>query len=404
MLKNRRCTYTLVLFLLFISSISVAQKSKSRLEKEKRENLLKIQEAEKILVETTSEKKATLGQLRALNRKIQVQAELISSISQEISLLDSEISDKSLVVNAMQNDLIRLKEEYAEMIYNAYKANHGFSKLTFIFSAQTFNQLFLRLKYLEQYSEARKVQVQNIEEVSEALSQEKTGLETKKAEQNDLLQSKITENRNLLSLKTRQNKVFTQLSKQEKELRAELAKRKEAIAKLDKLIADIVKSEIEKSNAGKSSTKMTLTPETAKLSSSFEENKNKLPWPVDHGFVSGKFGKHAHPVLKNIIVENQGVDIQTEKAANVRAVFDGKVSTVAFVPGMNTVVIVQHGDYFTLYAKLKNINTNIKKGYTVKAKELIGEVFTDNNDNTEVHFEVWKNFDKLNPEKWLFAK
>ncbi len=160
----------------------------------------------------------------------------------------------------------------------------------------------------------------------------------------------------------------------------------------------------EKSNAGKSSTKMTLTPETAKLSSSFEGNKNKLPWPVDNGFVSGKFGKHAHPVLKNIIVENQGVDIQTEKAANVRAVFDGKVSTVAFVPGMNTVVIVQHGDYFTLYARLKNINANIKKGYTVKAKELIGEVFTDNNDNTEVHFEVWKNFDKLNPEKWLFAK
>ncbi|MEQ6121153.1 peptidoglycan DD-metalloendopeptidase family protein [Reichenbachiella sp. MALMAid0571] len=404
MLKNRKCTFTLVLFLLFVSSISFAQKSKSRLEKEKKENLLKIQEAEKILVETTTEKKATLGQLRALNRKIQLQGEFINSISQEISFLNAEISDKSLVVNALQNDLKNLKEEYAEMIYSAYKANHGFSKLTFIFSAKTFNQLFLRLKYLEQYSEARKIQVQNIEEVSDALSQEKTGLENKKAEQSDLLKSKIQENKNLLSLKSRQNKVFTQLSKQEKELRAELAKRKEAISRLDKLIAEIVKSEIEKSNVGKSSTKMTLTPETAKLSSSFEENKNKLPWPVEHGFVSGKFGKHAHPVLKNIIVENQGVDIQTEKAANVRAVFDGKVSTVAFVPGMNAIVIVQHGDYFTVYGRLKNINPNIKKGYMLKAKEQIGEVVTDNNDNTEVHFEVWKNRDRLNPEKWLFVK
>lgn len=404
MCENKRHAFVLVLFLLILPPALVAQQSKSRLEKEKKENLQKIEEAQKILVETTTEKKATLGQLKALNRQIQIRTDFIKSISKEISLLNEEISDKSLVVNALQNDLVNLKQEYADMIYGAYKANRGFNKLTFIFSAKTFNQLFLRLKYLEQYSEARKIQVQNIVEVTEALSQEKTDLETKKVEQSDLLKSKIEENKSLMALKTRQNKVFTQLSKREKELKSELAKRKEAIFKLDKLIAEIVKKEIEKSNAGKSSTKMALTPEAAKLSSSFEENKNKLPWPVEHGFISGRFGKHPHPVLKNILVENQGVDIQTEKEANVRAIFDGLVSTVAFVPGMNTVVIVQHGDYFTLYARLKNINPNIKKGYAIRAKENIGAAYTDTNDNTEVHFEVWKNFDKLNPERWLFAK
>ncbi len=382
--------FLLLACLLLFASLSIAQKSKSRLEKEKKENLKKIEEAQKILSETASEKKATLGQLKALNRQIQIRTNFIQSLSREISQLDEEISDKSLVVNALQNDLKNLKEEYAEMIYGAYKANRGFNKLTFLFSAETFNQLFLRLKYLEQYAEARKIQVQNIEEVTEALSQEKTSLETKKSEQSELLQSKIDENKSLLSLKKRQNKVFSQLSKREKELKADLARRKEAIYKLDKLIAEIVKKSIK--------------PEESALSSSFEENKNKLPWPVDNGFVSGKFGKHPHPVLKGITVENQGVDIQTEKKANVKAIFDGLVSTVAFVPGMNTVVLVQHGDYFTLYAKLKNINPNIKKGYNIKARETIGEAFTDNNDNTEVHFEVWKNFDKLNPERWLRSR
>ena len=387
-----------------ISTASYAQKSKSTLEREKKANLRKIEEAEKILVETESEKKATLGQLQALNHQIKVRTDLINAISQEINLLNEEISDKSLVVNALQQDLVQLKEEYAEMIYGAYKANRGFNKLTFIFSAKTFNQLFLRLKYLEQYSQARQVQVENIEEVSAALIAERSDLETKKSEQSELLNNKVQENKNLLSVKSKQNKVFAQLSKREKELKQELADRKDAIFRLDKLIADIVKKEIEKSNEGKASNKMALTGEAAALSSSFEGNKNKLPWPVESGFISGKFGKHPHPVLKNILVENQGIDIQTEKQASVRAVFDGQVSTVAFVPGMNTVVIVQHGDYFTLYAKLKSINDNIKKGYTVKAKEPIGEAFTDNSDNTEVHFEVWKNFDKLNPERWLYSK
>lgn len=404
MLIDRTSTFCLVLLLFFASTASFAQKSKSRLEKEKNENLAKIKEAEKILSQTTTKKKATLGELKALNRQIQVRTRFIGTISQEISMLDEEISDKSLVVNSLQDDLKDLKVEYAEMIYSAYKANRGFNKLTFLFSAKTFNQLFLRMKYLEQYSEARKIQVQNIEEVSDALIQEKTDLQTKKTEQSSLLKSKLKENKDLVTVKTRKNKVFSQLSKREKELKAELARRKKAMNDLNTLIAKIIKEEIEKTSGGKSTTKVSLTPEAALLSSSFEGNKNRLPWPVEHGFVSAKFGKHPHPVLKNIMTENPGVDIQTEKQAEVRAVFDGEVSSVAFVPGMNTVVIVKHGDYLTLYARLKNINPNIERGYTIKAKESIGEVFTDNNDNTEVHFEVWKNFDKLNPERWLYSK
>lgn len=394
--------FSLCLILTLVCFDGLAQKNKSQLEKEKKENLKKIDEAQKILTETELERKATIGQLKAINRQIQVREALIKSITEEISLINVEISDLAIVVKALQTDLENLKEEYAAMIYGAYKTNRGFNKLTFIFSAETFNQLFLRLKYLEQYSEARKIQVEQIEKVRDALTEQKAYLENKKVEQSKLLSTKIKENKNLLSLKQKQSGLVTELSKREKELRDELNERKDAVFKLDKLIAEIVKKEIEESTKGASSTIMALTPEGAKLSSSFEGNKNKLPWPVEAGFVSGKFGKHPHPVLKNIMIENQGIDIQTQRNASVKAVFEGKVSAVAFVPGMNSVVIVQHGDYYTLYARLKAVH--VKKGQLLKAQDDIGEVFTDAEGISEVQFQVWKNNSKLDPEKWLYSK
>jgi len=391
-----------IIFLLINASDVLAQKNKKQLEKEKKENLKKIIEAQKILSETAIEHKASVGQLRAINRQIKIRTSLIKSITEEIELMNGEISDLSIVVNSLQSDLVKLKEEYALMIYGAYKANRGFNKLTFLFSAKTFNQLFLRLKYLEQYAEARQTQVENIEEVAVIFDLQKSDLEVKKTEQNRLLDSKVKENKNLLSLKTKQNKVVTQLGKREKELKKELAKRKEAIFKLDKLIADIVKKEIEKTSKGTSKDKISLTAEAAKLSSSFEGNKNKLPWPVESGFIASKFGKHPHPVLKNITIENQGIDIQTRKNESVKSVFNGKVATVAFVPGMNSVVIVQHGDYYTLYAKLKSVD--VKKGQEIKSRDKIGEVFTDKDGISEIQFQVWKNNVKLNPERWIFGK
>lgn len=391
----------LIATLSFVSE-GLAQKSKTQIEKEKKESLAKISEVQKILKETETERKATIGQLQALNKQIEVRRSLISSITQEIDLLSGEINDLSMVVNALQSDLEHLKKEYGQMVYDAYKANQGYSKLTFLFSAQTFNQLFLRLKYLEQYTKAREVQVEQIEKVKEAMNQQVNSLVVKKEEQDVLLQSKIKENQNLLSLKTKQNRVVQELSKREKELKAEVDETKKAVTRLDNLLAKIIKAEIEKSNAGKASNSINLSADMAKLSTAFEGKRSRLAWPVQSGFVSEKFGKHPHPVLKNIWVENQGVDIQTQKNAQVKAVFEGKVATTAFVPGMNRVVIVQHGDYYTLYAKLKSVN--VKKGQVIQANENIGEVFTNADGISEIQFQVWKNNVKMDPEKWLVNK
>lgn len=377
-------------------------KNKSQIEQEKKDNLAKISEAQKILAETKTEKKASLGQLKAINRQIKVRKALISSISKEINFLDEEITDLSIVVSSLQNDLEELKTEYGEMVYDAYKAEQGYNMITFLFSVESFNQLFLRLKYLEQYTRARELQAEQIEIVRDVLDQQRLTVEDKKEEQNLLLKDKVNENKNLQTLKTKQSSVVQQLSKREKELRTELANRKKAVDRLDKFLADIIKEEIRLSNAGKASVSLNLTAELAEVSAAFEMKKNSLPWPVQSGFITEKFGKHPHPVLKNIQTESMGVAIQTQKNAQIKTVFMGKVTKTAFVPGMNRVVIIQHGDYYTLYANLKSIN--VKKGQLLEANEHLGEVYTDTDGISELQFQVWKNFVKLDPEKWLLHK
>jgi septal ring factor EnvC (AmiA/AmiB activator) len=385
----------LLFLLLLIPLASYSQKSKEQLEQEKRENLRKIAEAEKILSETESQRKVTIGQLNAINQQIRAREGLISSLEEEISLLDTEIEDLNIVVTALQSDLDNLKAEYAEMVYVTYKVNQGFNLVTFLFSSQTFYQLYMRLKYMEQYGEARRNQAQQIQKVTVALNSQLLSVEVKRTEQSALLDQQITENKKLVSLKNRQSQVVAQLNKKQKELRGEMAQTKKAIEKLDRLIADLIRAELEKNRTMSTA----AVEDVAALTASFEEQKDKLPWPVTSGFISMKFGRQPHPVLKNIAIESTGIEIQTNKEEKVKTIFDGEVRTRAFLPGYNNVVIIKHGTYYTVYSKLKEVN--VKKGQIVKASDVIGTVQTNADGVSEVHFEIWKNTVKLDPEKWL---
>ena len=154
--------------------------------------------------------------------------------------------------------------------------------------------------------------------------------------------------------------------------------------------------------ADRRAVRIALTPETAQLSSSFSGNRGRLPWPVTRGFISQHFGRHPHPVLKHVTVENRGVDIQTGAGESVRACFDGKVQTVTNIAGMNTIVMIQHGDFFTVYAKLRSVN--VHEGQRVSAREVIGTVATNSEGTSEVQFQIWHNSANLNPENWLGRK
>lgn len=386
--------------LLFFCSLTVhGQKSKAQLEREKKQNQKKIAEANRILKETTNQKQASLGQLTALTQQISSRAERINVITREIRSLEGEAAELSQIAAAMEHDIANLQKEYAAMVYASSKANNSNARLAYLFSSDTFNKLVMRFKYLQQYTEARKTQVKQIQTIKDVLQKQKAKLEQKKQEKDALLQAQIHENTTLLMLKTKQSEVIERLSAREKELEEEVAESNKAIARVDKLVADLVEEE---RRARLAENNKANNAGAVAMSSSFAGNKSRLIWPVETGFISSKFGEQPHPVLKGIKVNNHGVGIQTSKGQEVRAVYDGEIMTVATIPGLNKLVAVQHGDYTTVYAKLSKVV--VKTGQKIKAKQVLGEVYTDKEGTTELQFQIWRNQEKLDPQIWLADK
>jgi len=438
------------------------QKSKAQLERERQANLSRIEEAGKVLTQTTQKKQASLGQLNVIKEKLTQKQGQIQHISTQLQGIETNVHQTVRQVLSTQEQLARLKAEYARLMYAASKTSSGFNQLMFLFASESFNQFVLRLRYVRQYTEERQKQALRIIGAQQQLSHELDGLTQQRQRQKSLLTTQLVENRNLIGLKTEQDEVVQQLSQQEQGLRQELAERQQAVARLDDLIAQRVREEIaraahaarlaavaarrraarsaaagrrhtttsrpeeptarnaeadnsnddpsanpesdapEETTADRRASRVALTPETALVSSGFAGNRGRLPWPVARGFVSQHFGRHPHPVLRHVTVDNRGVDIQTNAGEAVRAVFGGRVLTVAQVPGMNTIVMIQHGEYFTVYAKLRSVN--VHEGEQVSAREAIGSAATDADGTAQVQFQVWRNSANLNPENWLGRK
>lgn len=387
-----RCAQIFLLLLFFCVTTTVAQKSKSQLQKEKQQNLEKIKEVEKILSETSVKKKNTLGELSALRQRISEQENLINSIKGEMKFLDGEIGENNGIIQALEVDLKKLKREYASMIFAAQKANNSATRLTFLFSAESFDQLVMRLKYMEQYSQTRKLQSEQIVKVQEELSGHVEIFRARKEEKNKLLDEEVKESDNLTGLRKKQNTVVKSLEKEEKSLKRDLEETKHAIAHLDKLINDIIKEEMERE------ARAFKTKEVVALSSSFEDNKARFPWPVA-GFVSQKFGRQNHPVLKGIVIQNDGINIQTKENEKVKCIFEGEVRKIAFIPTLGSTVIIKHGEYLSVYTGLKEVY--VKVGQKVLTNQEIGQVLSNNDGISELRFRIHKNTTPLDPQAWL---
>ncbi|HEY4653826.1 MAG TPA: peptidoglycan DD-metalloendopeptidase family protein [Cyclobacteriaceae bacterium] len=384
-----------VLVILFFSLLSLpaayAQKTKAQLQKEKQQNIVKIKEVESILSETVAKKSNSVGELNALNQRIRQQENLIRSIRSEIDLLNNEISENNDIIEALENDLTELREEYAAMLYSAQKTQNSISPLSFLFSAHSLDELLTRLRYIEQYKEARKLQTQQIIKVQDELAGQVKEIEGKRAVKNDLLNEQVAENNNLSGLKQKQNNLVRLLAREEKKLRRDLEDTKKTIALLDKKIDDIIREELARA-------KREASKETVVLSSSFEENKSKFTYPVS-GFVSLGFGRQSHPVLKGVILQNEGVNIQTKKGEKVKSIFEGEVRAVAVMPTIGNSVIINHGSYFTVYSGLKEVF--VRTGEKVTTNQEIGEVMTNSEGVSELRFRIYKDKTPLDPQQWL---
>jgi septal ring factor EnvC (AmiA/AmiB activator) len=384
----------LLFFLLLINNPLKSQQTRIELENERQKNLIKISEAEKILKETEKSKNVTTGKLNVINKQIKNRLSLISNLKKEIKFQNNEILDLNGVIHSLTNDLKILKNEYSEMIYYSYKSKSSLDKLGYVFSSNSYNQMFRRLGYIVQYTNLRKKQIQEIEIVTNELNNQKNNLLNEKRIQNKLLSDEVAENNKLQKLKRNQKKTISDLGKKERRIKKEIKERRISLEQLDNLIKEVIRSEREKLSGD--------DLDLISLTESFETNIGKLIWPVSSGFISNKFGVHPHPVIKNVKVKNDGIDIQTSKGSKVYSVFSGKVSTVAFIPGMNNVIIINHGDYYTLYAKLKNLV--VEKGDIITIGQNIADIVTNSDGVSELQFQVWKNNIKLNPEKWIMKK
>ncbi|RZS96150.1 murein hydrolase activator EnvC family protein [Cecembia calidifontis] len=403
----------LVMFGLVISPAHAqTRKTRAQIEKEKDEIQKKLLEFDQILKKTAESKKVSVGQLNALNQQLQNRINYINTLNGEMRLLETEIRETESRIKNLEKELKTLKEEYSGMVYTSSKLNQGMTMTAFVFSSETFKQFYMRLKYLKQYSDARKKQVEQIENVTEELVGQRRSLEGKKKDMQAVIQQENQQKQQLDKAKKDQQNIVNSLNQQEQELKKQIAAAKKQQENLNRMLREIIAEDRRKAEAAAKSSGATttrpsgssipMTPEAAALSSSFAGNRGKLPWPVESGFVSRPFGTHPHPTLKGITEDNDGIDIQTTPNASVRAVFDGEVIKIGTIPGYGGTIVIKHGEYYTMYSKLKVIS--VKSGEKVKAKQVLGQVYTNREGVAEVHFETWKGLEPMNPSIWLAGR
>lgn len=396
------CVAVLIVFTYTLT----AQNKKSLLTQDKNKIEEEIQFNTKLLDETKKSKKASLNQLILLKDQIKNRKNLINTLNAQLNQVNNQIDLNNELLKKLQQDLSKLKQDYAEMIYYAYKNRNAYHRLMFLFSAEDFNQAYKRLKYYQQYASFRKTQASLIEDTKLDISTTQEELLVHKKEKLELLSSVKNETSQLNQEKNKKNEAIQSLTKKEKDLLKTIKAKEKAAKKLQKEIEKIIAEEIRLAAEKKGTTKssgFSLTPEELQLSENFAANKGKLPWPLERGIVSSTFGEHAHPVLKNVKTKNNGIDILTDKSAKARAVFGGEVTRVISIPNYNYVVMIRHGEYLTVYSNL--VEVFVKKGDKIETKQEVGVIHTNNTElKTELHFELWKGKTLLNPASWIAKK
>ena len=271
----------------------------------------------------------------------------------------------------------------------------------YILASQSMDQLYKRMRFIQLLTNYRKRQSAAVAETIGTIDRVLAELHDLKKDRNLTLKGYESEKNSLEREKRNQDLTIDKLKKKEKEIREDLKAKLAISKKLDSEIQNAIAAEAKKRNTKNLFSQ--LTPEEKSLSKSFKDNKGKLPWPTETGIVINSFGDHQHPVLKSVVTRNHGIDISTNKDSYVRAVFDGEVSKVIAIPGTNYTVLIRHGNYLSVYQNVVNIQ--VKNGEKIKTKQVIGRAFGNKDDNfSVVHFEIWNEIEKQNPEDWLSHK
>lgn len=396
MMKNLKLITILVLLL----SMTVGVSAQNTKEYEQRRAKLEREIAiiDKQLAENSSKSSSLTADLFLIRKNVANRKELVAESDRRIKKLNDQIYLMQKQINRMQARIDTLSAHYSKLLLSAYKNRDARVWYMYMFASENLGQAFRRFGYFRNLSSQLNQDAQRIREEKARLEEEKAKLNVMKAEAQKIRKERAAELDRLAKEERKADSVVKQLKKDRKKYQNQLAaKRKEVNAlnrEIERLISEAVGGG--KSTTGKIS--KTKVPVDMKLDAEFSKNKGKLPWPVD-GPIVGRFGKHYHPVYKNLeLPPNNGVDIAVSKGTKVQSVFDGVVKQVIAMPGYNQCVLVQHGNYFTFYCKLGSVS--VKAGDKIKTGQVLGVIDTINGQ-TQLHFQVWQGTKPQNPESWL---
>jgi septal ring factor EnvC (AmiA/AmiB activator) len=379
-----------------LSGNQIIGQTRSELESRKSKNLEEIEQTKKLLEETTAKRKNSLGRLLVLNRRIELRQQVINSTNGEINLVEDDIVLTQEAIREINREMEKLKEEYAKIIFYAFKNSKEYDQEAYIFAADNFNQAYKRMKYLKQYSQYRKQQARKIEEKKIQKEEKLIILEQGRNEKARLMREKEREVMAMTGERKQKQSMVNMLRSEERQIKGQLRKREEIARNLEAAITRMIEEEA-RNNRDLAS----LTPEEQLLADNFKSNRGKLPWPTERGVITGYFGERPHPVLTGVKISNNGIDIQTPRGTLARAIFEGEVRKVVSIPGANKVVIISHGNYLSMYSNLVDVFVIV--GEKVALKQDIGLIFSDeeNDNETMLHLEIWEQFNKLDPVGWL---
>jgi septal ring factor EnvC (AmiA/AmiB activator) len=360
-----------------------------------------------LLSNTKRREKNVMIELNDLKDKIRTRENLIKAMTGESNELGNEIYLNQLEINRNTRELKALKEDYGEMIFKSYKSRSQNSRIMFLLSSSNFLQAYKRFQYMKQYTAFRKTQGEKIQLKMSELQVLTDSLQVKKNQKEELLgQMKLEQAENEKDKKAQEG-LLREYKKKENRYKRQIRDFQREEERIDAQIEEIIRAAIADSNksggaeSNAASGAFALTAEARELAAQFTQNKGKLPWPVEKGYVSTYYGKQPHPVVRSATIQSNGVRITTAQGSKARAVFDGTVLAVQLMTGNRKVVLIQHGNYITVYKNLETVS--VAKGDKVKTKEEIGTVFTDKiTGKTILGFLLSRNTKTENPKNWIY--
>ncbi len=389
--------------LILIPVLSLAQDKKAALEAQKKRLQQEIVQIN-ALIKTSAKKRANvLTQVETVQLKMDRQDALIQLTNRQINRLNQEININLRNIEKLRTELTSLKKDYAEMVVSARKNKSTQNRLMFLLSSESFWQAYKRMAYMKQYAAYRKQQGEQIAAKTKALQQYTSDLVAQRKDKKQLIEENRKAQKELDSIRKRQSSLVLELKKRERNYSAQIKKKQKQQEAIDKEIARLIREAIAASNkkAGTKTGNFVLTPEAKALAASFASNKGRLPWPVEKGIVTQRFGTQRHPVVRTTTIKSNGVSLSVPAGASARSVYEGIVLNIVQFKGSNPIVLIQHGNYITSYKNLSKVY--VKKGGRVTAKQAIGQIFTNKDTGkTVLQFSIFQNTTPQNPALWLY--